>query len=117
MSFRLKTVLSAYSCVLAVSFLMVESSTPAKLSVLANFCALSDASIISPDRFCTYPMAVCVTDWNTPASAPAFRLLNPLFAPSAYRSPACRPSGVVSTLPNASLMLLPTFFMLGTICT
>ncbi len=38
------------SCVLAVSRLICLSLTPAKFSVLANFWALSEALVISPDR-------------------------------------------------------------------
>ena len=41
-------VLSAYSCVDAVRASMVEVSTPPNPSVLANFCAESDALVISP---------------------------------------------------------------------
>ena len=41
---------SAYFWVDAVSASMVEESTSPKLRVLANFCAESDASAISPER-------------------------------------------------------------------
>ena len=74
---------------------MVESSRPAKLSVLANFCAESDASAISPMRPCTAPMSFEPIVEARPPSAPAMAAPlaeMPLPTDSPMEEPACVPA-------------------------
>ena len=100
---------------LAVSRLICFSLTPAKFSVLANFWALSEALVISPDRPMNASMAL-------PATLCAMPVMTPSFAPKppAKPLPALMPAvlpAVSDALPNADSMALPTPFMLGTTCT
>ena len=94
---------------LAVSRLICLSLTPAKFSVLANFWALSEALVISPDRPMNASMAL-------PATLCAMPVMTPSFAPKPALMPAVLPA-VSDALPNADSMALPTPFMLGTTCT
>ena len=89
--------------------------TPANWSVLPNFWALSLALAISPVRPLKPWMTVPATLWATPLMTPS------LPAKPAEKPPPSLPPSVLPTVsdaePNADSMLLPTFFMLGTICT
>ena len=112
MSDRSYTVSSAYFCVDAVRASMVEESTPPKLSVLANFCAESEASAISPEReemaATTFWAAADAIPPATPAIAAPFALrAEPIDAP------ICEPAEVPALLnldtipPVAPPALLP----------
>ena len=74
---------------------MVESSTSAKDSVLANFCAESLASAISPMRPWTAPTSFEPMDAASPPMAPTIAAplaLMPLPADSPIWEPACVPA-------------------------
>ena len=62
---------SAYFWVDAVRASMVEESTPPKLSVLANFCAESDASAISPESPESAAASFCAAADAMPPATPA----------------------------------------------
>lgn len=62
---------SAYFCVEAVRASMVDVSTSPKLSVLANFCAESDASAISPESPESAAASFCAAADAMPPATPA----------------------------------------------